>query len=277
MAIHIYHDKMSIFHRKFTKAHISNSVRAKINNDMENTSLNIREIARKNNISHSTVWFLALKFFKNNRKAYKIRFPKADYLDIGNETHYCINFLLTEFFDKILNEIYYSEPRYLRNSYKGPDGLIMKQVFQKVLSLNINRKKLVNEIGLDLRTIASVNAVIFDLTKEISEENIEKKINKYQNKNLVLFIVGIRWHKSWGTRIKEIPYNDKIVLRKNNFVISYELFEDLIGLTEEFKIKFEKIVKFNLLRDLKSLIDFHEEIRCDLHKSDELIKELGKL
>ena len=277
MAIHIYHDKMSIFHKKFTKAHISNSVRDQIHYDIGNTSLNIREIARKNNISHSTIWFLALKFFKNNRKAYKTRFPKADYLDIGNETHNCINFLLTDFFDKILNEIYYSEPRYLRDSNKGPDGLIMKNLFQKALSINNNSDKLVNEIGLDMRTIANIDAVIFDFTNDVSEENIKKKIYKYQNKSLLLFIVGIRWHKSWDTSIKDIPYNDNIVLRKNCFVISYELFEDLIGLTKEFKDKFEKIVKFNLLRDLNSLIDLHEELRCDLHKSDELIKEFEKL
>lgn len=277
MAIQIYHDKMSIFHKKFTKAHISESVREQIHYDIENTSLNIREIARKNNISHSTIWFLALKFFENNRKAYKNRFPKEDYLDIGNETHNCINFLLTDFYDKILNEKYYSEPRYLRDSNKGPDGLIMKEVFQKIFSINNNRDKFVNEIGLDLGTLANIYAVIFDFTNDVSEENIKKKISKYQNKSLFFFIVGIRWHKSWTTRIKDIPYNDKSILRKNCFVISYGLFEDLIGLNKEFKDKFEKIVKFNLLRDLNSLIDLHEELRCNLHKSDELIKEFEKL
>ena len=277
MANDLYKDKRDIYRQKFNRHHLPKNKRDQIKKDIINSKLNIREIARKNNVSHSSVWFIALKFFKDNRKAYKIRFPNEDYLDIGNESHNCINFLLTDFFDKILNEKYYSEPRYLKDSNKGPDGLIMKEVFQKVLSFNINRNKLINEIGLDLRTIANICAVIFDFTNDVSEENIKKKISKYQNKNLFFFIVGIRWHKSWDTRIKDIPYNDNIVLRKNCFVINYELFEDLIGLTKEYKDKFEKIVKLNLKRALNSLIDFHEELRCDLHKSDELINELEKL
>lgn len=216
---------MSIFHKKFNKAHISENVREQIYYDIENTSLNIREIARKNNISHSTIWFLALKFFENNRKAYKNRFPNEDYLDIGNETHNCINFLLTDFFNKVLNEKYYSEPKYLRDSNKGPDGLIIKEVFHKVLSINSNRDKIINETGLDLRILTDINAVIFDFTNDVSKENIKNKISKYQNEKLLFFIVGIRWHKLWDTRIKDIPCNNESILRKNSFVICYELFE----------------------------------------------------
>lgn len=92
----------------------------------------------------------------------------------------------------LLDQFYFFNLSYLIKTIKtdnGPDGLILKEVFQKALSFNINSDKLVNEIGLDLRTMADIYVVIFDFTNDISEENIKNKISKHQNKSLLFLLL----------------------------------------------------------------------------------------
>ncbi len=273
MANDLYKDKRDIYRQKFNRHHLPKNKRDQIKKDIINSKLNIREIARKNNVSHSSVWFISLNLFKKNPNEHKKRFPLLEYLGIGHETHYCINFLLTNYFDTILNEKYYSEPRIFKNRNKSPDGIIMKNVFQKLIYRNNNKERLLKELSFDLEIIKDIKAVIFDYTNDVSEENIIKKCEKYQNRNLILFIIGCRWHHKWEKRIKNVPNDKKIKYFRRIFIVSYKLFADLLGLEGFFRIKFEEIIYSNFLKDINSLTILNKELYCKLHNTNELIRD----
>ena len=64
--------------------------------------------------------------------------------------------------------------------------------------------------------------------------------------------------------------------RSNIFVINCKLFENSLNINGKLKEWFEQIIKFNLLKDVNSLINFHEEYGDALHNSHEMILDFEK-
>ncbi|HEA70654.1 hypothetical protein LCGC14_0415110 [marine sediment metagenome] len=255
---------------------ITNEKRLNVIKDIENSKLNISEIAQKNRISSPSVSIISQReVFQNNIEAHRERFPKDVNLDIGNYTHLNLNSLITKAFDNIPNQKYYAEPT-IYSDKRRPDGLILED--NKFLSQRLNDhnvgKYLRNKIELDPLSLDHIKATQFDFTNDISNGNLINKIEKYQSKDSLLVIIGTKWHLY--DEIKHLPIDNRIKYPQNVRVISNNLGTDLLGLEGKDKDLFERIIDLNLDRDLDSLkvLYNYDLSSLDIHTTEELKSDL---
>ena len=181
---------------------ISEETHGSVINDIKNTNLNMVQIADKHNISpHSVKRFAKEDLFKDDDKSLENRFPYDVDRFVGVLTHCCILDELTCFFDKYHKETFYAEPRIYRSSSKGSDGLILND--QKFLQGRLKDPDNTIDLSLLIHDIPAqslntqfdhIKAIQFDLTNNITNENIIKKSIKYQRPDLMLYIVGTQWY-----------------------------------------------------------------------------------
>ncbi|MFX1268967.1 MAG: hypothetical protein ACFFAK_13490 [Promethearchaeota archaeon] len=259
---------------------ISDEVHDSAINDIKNTNLNMVQIADKHNISPQSVKkFAKEEVFKDDDKSFANRFPYDLDRFVGVLTHYCILDELTSFFDKYHKETFYAEPRIYRSSSKGSDGLILND--QKFLQRRLKDPENIRDLSLLIHGIPAqslntqfdhIKAIQFDLTNNITNENIFKKSIKYQHPDIMLYIVGTQWYPY--DPVKPLP-NDKNILYPNNIkVISYELFADFIKLRGKAKGHFEQIIDLNYNTDINTLKKIHELNAVKWNNKDRLRTEL---
>jgi hypothetical protein len=238
--------------------------RSAVISDIKNSALNQAEIADKYSITrHSVRRFARDQVFGNDVKGFRDRFPKEDYLELGTETHNCVLDEVTLYFNTHYKELFFAEPKIFPNSRKGVDGLILND--QKFLQKRLTDPNNANDLSLLIHHIPAkilntqfdhIKAIQFDLTNNITNENIIKKCLKYQRPDLMLYIVGTHWYPY--DPVKPLPKDKAILYPENIRVINYELFSDLIGFQGKAKEHFEQIIDLNYNTKIGTLKKIHE-------------------
>ncbi|MHA2283564.1 MAG: hypothetical protein ACXAC5_22200 [Promethearchaeota archaeon] len=251
---------------------ISSETRQKIIKEIKYSKLNLNEIAEKFSVSSRSISNIAqISVFKDDIEKHRERFPYDESFEIGNFTHFNLNSIITNSLNEKYNEKYYSEPRIYSNG-RRPDGLILenKEFIQKRLRGTFLREKL----GFDLECLREIKATQFDFTNDIGNENLIKKIIKYQSQDTLLIIVGTRWHLY--DEIKHLPLDNRIKYPENVRVISHNLGADLIGLEGEDKALYDTIIELNYDHDLSSLKALYANNLCfiESHNTQELKEDL---
>ena len=259
---------------------ISDVTRNSIINDIKKTNLNMIQIADKHDISPNSVKRYAKEFvFKDENKSYENRFPNDVYRLLGTLTHYCILDELTLFFRKYHKETLFAEPKIYPSNSKGSDGLILND--QNFLQKRLKDPNNTNDLSFLIHNIPTkslntqfdhIKAIQFDLTNDVTDNNIIRKCLKYQRPDLMLYIVGTRWYPY--DLVKPLPKDKSIIYHENIKVISHELFTDLIGLQGKTKEHFEQIIDLNDNVDIDTLTKIHELNNIKWNNKIQLRREL---
>ena len=112
----------------------------------------------------------------------------------------------------------------------------------------------------------------FDFTNNIIDENIIEKSLKYQNPDLMLYIVGTKWYPH--DRVKFLPKHEGILHPDNIKVISHDLFAEFIGLKADALENYEQIIDLNYNSDISTLKSIHESNQVRWNDSSALKKDL---
>lgn len=220
---------------------------------IQNTSMNLHEIADKLGVNRKTISRMSQNFvFQDDIKAHQIRFPKDLDMEIGTFTHKNINSILTNVIDNNSNSRYYSEPKIFPD-LRSSDGIVPEynHFLEERLKNPINGRILMETLGISQIDIKNIKATQFDFTNDLCEENILNKIEKYQSPETLLFIVGTKWISYCD--VKELPENDIIKYPKNIRIISHELFADLIGVSGKDRDLFNNVIDLNNNKELEAL------------------------
>ncbi|KKN06269.1 hypothetical protein LCGC14_1078970, partial [marine sediment metagenome] len=243
-------------------------------NYIQNTNLNLQEIAKKSGVHRHTVSYISQKsVFSDDINDHKIRFPKDLDLEIGTYTHKNINSIATIVVNSS-NSKYFSEPKIFPD-LRSSDGIIPE--YNNFLKLRLNDPKIGEYLLKSLEITPkckNIKASQFDFTNDISEENVINKIEKYQSPETILFIVGTKW--DYFNEVMPLPNNSVIKYPENIKVISNNLFADLIGISGEEREIFDRIIQFNNNKDLdalKTLYNFDLSL-VDKYNTSDLKNEL---
>jgi len=259
---------------------ISDEIRNSVINEIKKTSLNMSKIADKFGISgHSVREIAKIDVFKADLKSFEERFPiNGLYRNLGMHTHHCILDELTRYFNEKGEEKFFAEPRIYPGVSKGCDGLILNDnnYLQNRLKNPSNGEisKLIH--GMPANSIGNqldhIKAIQFDLTNDITVQNIINKSIKYERPDLKLYIVGTNWYPY--DPIKNLPNDSSILYPENTKVISHELLADFIGLQGEDRNRFEHIINLNYDEDINSLKKLHENNNINWNNKEKLREEL---
>ena len=138
-------------------------------------------------------------------------------------------------------------------------------------------EELASRIGITLENIGYIKGIQIIYTPNISPQAIMEISQKFENPELMLFIIGIQWPKFQNDEIMEIPKNNTLNYPENIRIIKPSLFEDLIGMSGQYKGEFYRIVEYidsDALNHLDSLQDFHDSNNVESHNTSELKDDL---
>jgi len=254
---------------------ITPEIKNEITNAIRYSKLNINEIAAIHGISTTPITNISQnEVFKDNIEDHRERFPYDENFELGKYTHLNLNSIITQSLNEN-NEKYYSEPRIYPNG-KRSDGLILEinHFVQKRLSNSINGEYLKEKLELEENNIGQIKATQFDFTNDVSNENILKKIKKYQLEDSLLIIVGTRWYLF--DEIKQLPADESIKYPQNIRVISYELAAEFLGLKNKEKILYDKIIDHNNDFNLNSLRGLYHNVlsKINCYNTNDLREKL---
>jgi len=201
-------------------------------------------------------------------KVYHKKFHKDISLLIGRENHQLIEKIATQDFDEKRKKsldvpILISEPQIYNNSQKCCDNAFKndKKYLQKLL-----KDKIAKELGIDPKKLDHIKVVLFDYTGWLHKNNIMDKIEKYQHSKIMLFIVGTYWFQNWIGRVKKLPKDKRIKYPENIRIIRWDLFADLLNLSDDNRKRLKEIIKLSRLRDLETLRKLNEQNNYKLHR-----------
>ncbi|KKL56523.1 hypothetical protein LCGC14_2244570, partial [marine sediment metagenome] len=172
----------------------------------------------------------------------------------------CINYLLTKYLDEIGIK-YYSNPQINDNIENQIHGLIL------------NEKDILPE-DIDPSIRDKIKAIQIIYIDNISNENILRLIETFQNQNLMLMIVGVKWPKNIESLTFDIPVDDNIKFQQNIKIIHHELFARLVGLKETYEVAFKEIIDLYNISELNILQKSNESSTIKLHGTEELLQDL---
>ncbi len=200
-------------------------------------------------------------------KLYHKKFHLDVSLSIGMENHQLIEKIATQDFDEKRKKspdvpILISEPPIYPNSKKCCDNAFKndKKYLQKLL-----KDKIAKELRIDPNELDHIKVVLFDYTTWLHKVNIIDKIEKYQHSKIMLFIVGTYWFQNWISRVKRLPKDKKIKYPENIRIIKWDLFADLLNLSDDNRKRLKEIIKLTRLRDLETLRKINEQNNYKLH------------
>ncbi len=187
---------------------------------------------------------------------------------IGHENHKLIEKIATQDFDEKRKKfpdvpILVSEPPIYTKNNKHCDNAFKndKKYLQKLL-----KDRIAKELKIDPKKLDHIKVVIFDYTSWLHKANLIKKIEKYQHSEIIFFIVGTYWFQSWIGRVKSLPKDKRIKYPENIRIIRWDLFADLLNLSNDNRKRFKEIIKLTRLKDLETLRRLNEQNNYKLHR-----------
>ncbi len=212
----------------------------------------------------------ALKIIRNDlrEKDFNKKFHNDIAKYIGYENHKLIEKIATQEFDEKRKKtpdvpILISEPPIYTNNNKRCDNAFKndKKYLQKLL-----KDKIAKELGINPERLEHIKVVLFDYTSWLHKINIMEKILKYQHSKIMFFIVGTYWSQKWIGRVRKLPKDKRIKYPENIRIIKWDLFADLLNLSNDNRKQFEEVIKLSRLRDLETLIELNEQNDYKLHR-----------
>ncbi|MHA2035112.1 MAG: DUF2341 domain-containing protein [Promethearchaeota archaeon] len=172
----------------------------------------------------------------------------------------CINDLLTKYFDDVGIK-YYSNPQiydYIQNQIHG-------------LILIDNKLQLVD---IDPSIRDKIRSIQIIYTEDLSNENLTKLCQTFQNQYAILIIVGIKWPINIEAQTIEIPPGIGAEYNKNIRIIHCQLFATEIGLKDVYETAFKEIIDVYNRSEFDVLQETHESSEIIIHTTEELIYDL---
>ncbi|MFX1307338.1 MAG: hypothetical protein ACFFBF_16010, partial [Promethearchaeota archaeon] len=195
---------------------------------------------------------------------------KAEAIPLRNA---CINKVLTKFFDE--NEIkYYSDPQIYPDSQETINGIILNdnRFLEHRLTNFEDGSDLADELKINPKNMENINAIQILYTKNLNEDAIVESCKKYQNPEMMLFIVGVEWLAYHYDDTLTLPQDKNINYPENIKVINLNLFSRIFQITNEYQKELNKIME--LKDDLEVLKKLYESRKITLHDTTELKEEL---
>ncbi|MFX1525240.1 MAG: hypothetical protein ACFFCC_17165, partial [Promethearchaeota archaeon] len=185
--------------------------------------------------------------------------PQALKEDIES-VYSCINDLLTKYFDEIGIK-YYSTPQLYDNIEEQIHGLILT-----------DNKLQIAEIDPLIR--GKIRSIQIIYTDDLSNENLTKLCQTFQNPFVMLIIVCIKWPVNIEGQTIEIPPTIGVEYHKNIRIINYQLFATEIGLQGVYETAFKEIIEVYKRSEFEVLRETHESSEIIIHSTEELIYDL---
>ncbi|UYP45102.1 hypothetical protein NEF87_001387 [Candidatus Lokiarchaeum ossiferum] len=161
--------------------------------------------------------------------------------------------LITEFGHKS-GLIYYTNPKIYQDETIVADGLILNdtQFLQYRLTSQGDGKNLAAQFDIDAGKIAHVKALQFIYTTDLSWEKLIEISLKYQRMDVMLFIVGLSWPLQ-SEQFISLPQDNQIEFPENIRIIRHNLFADLVGLEDNYKMQYNLIIHYCQSNNIKAL------------------------
>ncbi|MFX1281402.1 MAG: DUF2341 domain-containing protein [Promethearchaeota archaeon] len=185
----------------------------------------------------------------------------------------CINKILTKFFDE--NGIkYYSNPQIYPENQDTINGLILNDnnMLENRFTKLDDSSNLAKELHTDHTNLENISAIQILFVIDLSIDAVIDYCQKYQNPDMILYIVGIEWPAYNYEDAINLPKDSKIKYPENINIINVNLFYRIFLLSEQYQKEFQNIL--NLDNDLNALKELYESIRIALHDTNELKEEL---
>ncbi len=185
----------------------------------------------------------------------------------------CINNLLTRFFDE--NGIkYYSNPQIYPENQGMINGLILNDnnFLQNRFTNLDDSPDLAEELHTDPANLENVNAIQLLYVIDLSVDAIIDYCQKFQNPNMILYIVGIEWPAYNYEEKINLPKDKTIKYPENIKIFDLNLFFRIFLIDDQYKAKLNNII--DLKSDIKALEELFETSKIHLHNSQELKDEL---
>ena len=166
----------------------------------------------------------------------------------------CINKLMTEY-GNFYGQHYYVEPKIYPDKQKHTDGLILNNncILQRRLQDSQDEEYLSNELNLDPEEISHLKAIQFIFIENLSEKDIVFICENFEAPDLLLIIVALNWPNYNYIQRFNLPDNQLITYQENIRVINSDLFAEFVGLTGEFRVCFDYLLKSYQKLDSKAL------------------------
>ncbi len=213
----------------------------------------LHKISRDTGVSITKIAVIAREIYGVN---YKMEFPQDLPAYRGKITNDLINMKVKNYFDQKREKDpnvpeFHCEESIYESSKKRTDAYFSNDTkfFQKLLSREFSQ-----ELNLNIKNLDCIKLVQFDYTDNLSEVKIFEKIEKYEQSDAFLFIVGTNWNKKWEKRVKKLSVRIEIKYPDNVRIVNADLFADLIGLKGDLRDEFDKIIHLNQVGDLEALL-----------------------
>ena len=245
----------------------------------------LKDMAKKHEVAISTIKRIAIK--ELGKEKFKLNFSQDLPAEKGIITHNLIKNHITKVFDKRRKYSpdvpkIISEPKIYFESQKCTDLGFQNinhnkiNYLQRLLTKTEQRNFLSQKLNIKLKNLQGIKFVQFDFTSLLNENNFLNKIEKYQNYEVLTFIVGTYWYKDWDDGIIELPNNKLIKFPDNIKIISPNLFIDLLDLQGEDRDKFLEIINLNEMNEIEALREIFEKENINLHYTKDLENDLKK-
>ncbi len=187
---------------------------------------------------------------------------------IGFENHKLIEKIAPQDFDEKRKKspdvpILISEPKIYTTSKKRCNNAFKND--KKYLQILL-KDKIAKELKIDPKKLDHIKVVLFDYTSWLQKVNIMDKIEKYQHSKIMLFIVGTYWFQNWISRVKKLPKDKRIKYPENIRIIKWDLFANLLNLSDDNQKRLKVIIKLSRSKDLETLRKLNEQNNYKLHR-----------
>ncbi len=234
---------------------IPSEKKKQIINYIKSTKMSSVQIASFCNVAQSSVIRISQDYDIDNHGE---RFPQDISKYIGRVAHRKIHKVITANMEEYFRDfLYISEALIYKGRKFKIDALIPNNrnfLIRRLFSDNNSDllKIIFKNIDLELiKKLYLIKASIYDFSSSVSPRNNIKKCEKYQDPEMMFFIVGLVWYSLDETI--NIPNSDKVKYPDNIKIISHDLFADLVGLRGIYREIYERIIDLVYNQDLESL------------------------
>ncbi|MFW9823999.1 MAG: hypothetical protein ACFFE4_13730, partial [Candidatus Thorarchaeota archaeon] len=174
--------------------------------------------------------------------------------------YFCINDLLTKYFDDVGIK-YYSTPQIYDKVQEQIHGLILTDDRLQIAQI-------------DPSIIGKIRSIQIVFTDDLSNENLTKLCQTFQNPFVMLIIVCIKWPVNIEAQTIDIPPSIGVEYHKTIRILNYQLFATEIGLKGVYETAFKEIIDIYNRSEFEVLQETHESSEIIIHSNEELIYDL---
>ena len=169
---------------------------------------------------------------------------------------------------------YYSDPQIYPENQETINGLILNDTgFLQIRFTKLeDGSSLAEELEIDPAKMDYINAMQIVYSVDMSIDAIINYCQKFQNPEMMLFIVGLEWPAYHYEETMTIPKDKDIKYPENIKIININLFSRIFSLKGQYQTMFTNVI--DLKYDLESIKELYESTKIALHDTTELKNKL---